>query len=136
MAYWLMSAEKIRFLVIGGLNTIVGLFTYPIVYLVADDFNFHYLQVLAISQFLCINFSFCMNKWFVFKTKNNYLKEYLKFCTFHSIHILINFGLLPILVEVFAIQPIIAQLSFSIIVIVSSYFWYSRITFFKKKSEL
>jgi len=127
-----MSSTKFRFVIVGGINTLIGLSTFPLIFWFLAPLNLHYLIILLISQFLCINFSFFMNKWFVFRSHGDYLNEYLKFILFHISHIILNFVFLPILVELFAIQPIIAQFIFSILVIASSYVWYSKITFLRK----
>ena len=70
-----------------------------------------------------------INKFLVFKTQGNYIPELLKFFTFHLSHFIINLAALPILVELFKFEPVLAQIFFAITVIISSYFWQSRITF-------
>lgn len=114
---------------VGGLNTAFGLAAYPIIYYATRSSGMSYLWVLAISQLICVTFAFFTNKNLVFKTKGNYFNEYKKFIAFHASIFALNLVLLPILVEWLAIQPVIAQTLFSIIIIVSSYFWYSRVTF-------
>jgi putative flippase GtrA len=77
------SGEKLRFLVAGGCNTLFG---------IADTFAMTHLMVLAhpaqpalmtsagiaVSTVLNITVSFFSYKLFVFKTKGNALKEYLR----------------------------------------------------------
>jgi putative flippase GtrA len=127
-----MNSIKIKFIIIGGFNTIVGLATFPILYLLLAHWSLHYLSILIISQFICINISFVMNKRFVFDTRGQYLYEYLKFLPFHLGTAVLNLICLPILVEFLFINPMIAQLIFSGVVIISSYVWYSKIVFLKK----
>lgn len=121
--------KKIRFLMVGVLNTIVGLSVYPILYLLMFPVGFGYIEILMVAQFLCITFSFISNKYFVFKTQGNFKKEYLKFFAFHGVYFLINLIALPVLVEVFEVNPIVAQTSYSLLIIVTSYFWHNAITF-------
>jgi len=121
--------KKIRFLIAGMVNTAVGLAVYPILYLVFEPMGMGYIQVLIIAQVLCISFSFVSNKYFVFKTKGNLRKEYLKFFAFHGFYFALNLVCLPILVEAFKINPIVSQTGFAIAVIVTSYFWHNSVTF-------
>lgn len=79
----LAEIESVRFLVIGGFNTLFG---------IVDSFVMVKLALLivpsqpktmgtvaiAVSSVMNIGVSFLTYKWFVFRTKGNYLKEYLR----------------------------------------------------------
>ena len=121
--------KKIRFLIAGIVNTLVGLASYPLLYIMLNPLEFSYIVVLIISQLLCVTFSFVSNKCFVFKTKGNLSKEYLKFFLFHGFYFCINLIALPVMVEFLKLNPMVAQTIFSIFIIVTSYFWHSTITF-------
>ena len=120
---------KVRFLITGVLNSLFGLIMFPLFYYLLEEYKFHYLIILTISQFVCIIFAYFTNKFLVFKTKGNYASEFLKFISFHLSHFLVNLLALPVLVEFFKLEPVIAQIFFAMMVIISSYFWQSRITF-------
>ena len=123
---------KIRSLLVGFLNTLFGLGIFPLLYLGLQSKNLHYLYVLILSQLIGAAFAYLTTKYFVFKTKGNYINEFLKYSTFHFIYFLLNLIMLPFLVEVIHLTPIIAQSFFAIAVIISSYFWHSQITFLPK----
>ncbi len=123
------NETKVRFLVTGVLNSLFGLIMFPFFFYLLEEYKLHYLIILTISQFVCIIFAYLTNKFLVFKTKGNYIAEFFKFITFHLSHFIINLLALPILVEFFKLQPVVAQVFFAIMVIISSYFWQSRITF-------
>ena len=130
LAYVIKNNEtKVRFLITGVLNSLFGLIMFPFFFYLLEEYKLHYLIILTISQFVCIIFAYLTNKFLVFKTKGNYIPEFLKFITFHLSHFGINLIALPILVEFFKLQPVVAQVFFAIMVIISSYFWQSRITF-------
>lgn len=120
---------KVRFLMVGALNTAVGLAVYPALYFLAAPLELHYLTILVISQVVCVTFSFLTNKFLVFRTSGNYLQESGKFLTFHLSFFLVNLAALPALVELVGMSPVWAQTLFAVLVIATSYFWYSRITF-------
>ena len=125
--------KKLRFLVAGGVNTLVGLSVYPLLYLWLEPMGIGYIAILFIASIISVSFSFFSNKYFVFKTKGNTGKEYFKFFLFYGFYFSLNLICLPILVEFFKISPIISQALFSILIIATSYFWHNFITFKKTK---
>lgn len=128
--------KKLRFLIAGGLNTVIGLSVYPILYYFLEPLGVGYIQVLLLAQIICITFSFISNKYFVFKTKGNIKKEYAKFFMFYGLYLVLNLICLPFLVEAIQISPIISQTFFSIAIIISSYFWHNFITFKRPKESI
>lgn len=124
---------KIRFVLVGGLNTLVGLFAYPFLFFALKPFMVGYLLVLVISQLFCTSFAYLTNKFFVFKTKGNYSSEFLRFISFHGIYFLINVAVLWLLVDQMALSPVWSQLGFASLVIFTSYIWHSKITFMHRK---
>jgi putative flippase GtrA len=126
-----ISPEKIRFLAIGSLNTSVGLGAFPLL-MAFKPAPLHYLYILIASQILGISISFFTNKLFVFRSKGSLKTEYVKFLTFHGIHLVLNLIALPTLVNSTGLHPVWAQNVFAGGVIVTSYFWHRDITFKKK----
>ena len=124
---------KLRFLIAGGVNTLVGLSIYPLLYLWLEPLGLGYIAILFIASIISVSFSFISLKYFVFKTKGNAGKEYFKYFLFYGFYFSLNLICLPILVEFFKISPIISQTSFSILIIATSYFWHNFITFRKTK---
>jgi len=127
--------KKLRFLIAGGLNTLVGLGFFPLVYIALKPFEIHYLATLVLSQIFCITFSYLTNKALVFRTKGNYAKEYARFIVFHGGYLMVNLIALPVMVEFFKLGPIIAQALFAILVIITSYTWHSKVTFRSGKAD-
>lgn len=128
--------KKLRFLIAGGVNTIVGLSVYPLLYILLKPIGLGYMEVLFLAQVICITFSFLSNKYFVFKTKGNIKKEYVKFFMFYGFYLALNVICLPFMVEVINLTPIISQTLFSIAIIVTSYFWHNFITFKQPKESI
>lgn len=122
-------SKKIRFLIAGAVNTLVGLAAYPVLYFYLNPNGIGYLVILMITQVFCVSFSFVSNKFFVFKTKGNIKSEYSKFFTFHALYFLINLAALPVMVEVFSLNPMVAQVIFSLLIISTSFYWHNYITF-------
>ena len=79
----LAEIESVRFLVIGGLNTLFGVvnslaMVRLLLWLRPDQPKTMGTVGMATSSLINIGFSFLTYKWFVFRTKGNYVKEYLR----------------------------------------------------------
>jgi putative flippase GtrA len=120
---------KVRFLLAGALNTAVGLAAYPALFFLLAPLKLHYMMVLGITQVTCVAFSYLTNKFLVFRTVGNYLRESGKFVLFHLSYFLVNLVALPLLVEVIGMSPVWGQTLFAVAVIITSYFWHSNVTF-------
>jgi putative flippase GtrA len=124
-----LHETKVRFLLAGALNTVVGLAAYPALFFLLAPLKLHYMVVLGITQVSCVAFSYLTNKFLVFRTAGNYLRESGKFVLFHLAYFLVNLIALPLLVEIFGMSPVWGQTLFAVAVIITSYFWHSNITF-------
>lgn len=126
--------QKLRFALAGAVNTAFGLAIYPVLLWSFAPLQRQYLLALAIAQVLSLSFAFAMYKWTVFRTRANLFSEMWKFSSFYLINYAINWIALPLLVETGKVPPITAQFGFSLLVMVSSYFWHSRLTFRPKRN--
>ena len=131
MQLYLRHKEKINYLLVGGWNTVFGYFVFVGLYYWLHNLV-HYLLLLVISNILSITNAYIGYKIFVFKTKGNYLKEYLRFYLVYGAAIMLNFILLPITVELLRISPPIAQLLVMWFTIVVSYFGHKYFSFRRK----
>jgi putative flippase GtrA len=91
-----------RYLVVGIWNTLFGyslfaLFTWLLTGLVPMA----YMLACVLSNVIAITVAFLGYKWFVFKTKGNYLREYLRCYVVYGTAFLVNLALLPLLVVLF-----------------------------------
>jgi putative flippase GtrA len=123
---------KLRFLIAGTLNTTFGLGIFPLLMLGFGRMPRGYLIALVISHPLSIVFAYITNKYFTFRTRRNYLREFAKFSSFYLINFAANLVALPFCVEVLRWPAIPSQLAFATIVMALSYFWHSRVTFRQK----
>ena len=100
--------EKINYLLVGAYNTIFGYFVFLLLYYLFGA-RVHYLIIFLFSNVAAITNAYIVYKGFVFKTKGNYLREYLMFYVVYGGVMALNFILLPVLVELFQIIPPVAQ---------------------------
>jgi putative flippase GtrA len=92
-----------RYLLVGAGNTLFGYGTFAVLVAILDRVVPHgYILASVMSSVLNITVSYFNYKWFVFKTKGNYLREWARCVVVYSSAIVINALLLPVLV--FAIR--------------------------------
>ena len=122
--------EKINYIIVGGWNTVFGCFTFVALYFLLQRY-IHYLFILVLTNIITITNAYICYKLFVFKTKGNYLKEYLRFYLVYGVAIGINFILLPIAVEMLNVSPPIAQAPIMLFTIIVSYLGHKHFSFSK-----
>lgn len=123
------TGRPLRFVVAGGVNTLVGLAFYPALLWAFVPLRHSYLAALGIAQVVCVLFAFAIYKLTVFRTRGNLRAEFVRFTGFYAANYAVNWVALPLLVEVARIPPAIAQVAFTLVVMVGSYFWHSKVTF-------
>lgn len=128
-ARWRRHGKLLRFLVVGGLNTLFGLALYPVLLLVSPWLHRHYLIALGISQAVCLCFAFVMYKLTVFRTRANVAREAGTFLSFYAVSYTLNWVALPMLVEWARLPPSVAQVGFTVVIVAASYLWHNNVTF-------
>ena len=123
------ARRPFRYLVAAGFNTAFGLAIYPLLLWTFPWLRIHYMIGLFIAQGVSLCFAYASYKLGVFQTRGGYAREITAFVSFYGVNYAANWIALPAMVEVGHIPPIIAQLMFSAVIIVTSYFWHSKVTF-------
>lgn len=111
------------------LNTALGVAFYPALLWLFTPLRQHYLLALGISQAVCLLFAFATYKLGVFRSQGRVVREFFRFSSFYLINYAANWVALPALVEFGKIDPLYAQMGFTVVLVTGSYFWHSRITF-------
>lgn len=92
--------QFVRYLVVGGWNTLFGYGLFAgFTYLLTGRVPFAYMVACVLSNVIAITVAFLGYKWFVFRTKGNYLREYFRCYLVYGTAALANLALLPVLVE-------------------------------------
>jgi len=88
-----------RYLIVGVWNTLFGYGLFALfTYLLTGIVPFAYMLASVLSNVIAITAAYLGYKWFVFKTKGNYLREYLRCYLVYGAAFLITLALLPVLV--------------------------------------
>ena len=116
---WMRLPEKIRFLLVGGYNYVfANLFLYNIFLFILH--KEHAQVALIVSFLLSTPNSYLMQKFYVFNTRGNYLKEYIKCIETWFIGYVVNAILLQIFLTC-GMGPSISQAIASALIAILSY---------------
>lgn len=129
--------QLLRYLITGVWNTLFGYGTFALfTLLLAPLGRQSYLLAVIPSSLINITVSFLGYKWFVFKTKGNYLREWVRCVAVYSTSIALNMALLPVFV--FLIRhysgydrqaPYVAGAVLTFLTVVLSFFGHKHISF-------
>lgn len=130
MDKWLKLPDFIRFLIIGSINAGISYLIYVVAILILGQEQYQICVALqwAISSVI----SYFNQKFFVFCTKGNYLKEYLKCCSTWVVSYMLNAILLEIFVRYIIKNIYIAQFVCLFLVSVITYTLFKFFAFAKK----
>jgi len=106
----LMASEKARFLVVGGINTVVAYGLFVLFQLTVGD-TIGYFGSLYLSYALAILLAFVLHRRFTFQVRGQRMivLDFLRFISVYAVTIVINTVALPLLVEVVGLHPVLAQ---------------------------
>ncbi len=122
----LPAAEVIRFLVVGGFNT---LFSIALAYVLIFPVEFFFPKlpraaITTIATYAALPFgitvAFLGYKWFVFRTKGNYIKEWLKVSAVYSVSLPFPVIVIPIATSLFLYLKLNPHLASLLAVIANS----------------
>lgn len=128
-----IKSQAFRFLVTGGWNTLVSYAMFSGLYF-AFSAKVHYMVILTAATVLGVTNAYICHKFFVFKTKGNYLREYFRFYAVYSVQIVINYILLPILIKA-GMSPYLAQALIIGVTTIGTYLGHKHISFAEPKAS-
>jgi putative flippase GtrA len=138
----LPGGEVIRFLMVGGFNTVFSLALYSgLVIVLGHLLPSHGKPLIAdiafvISTPIAITVAFLCYKHFVFRTKGNYLKEWIRCFAVYSVSFPMGLVILPTATHLFEriplshpYAPFLAGLVNSVVIACYSYFAHKKFSF-------
>jgi putative flippase GtrA len=126
-----------RYLLVGAFNTLFGygcfaVFTFLLTPLIA----YGYVAASLLANLFAITFAFFGYKWFVFKTKGNYLKEWIRCVGVYAGSMILSAAALPVVVGIIRRQfgfergaPYMAGAIVLVFSVVFSFFGHRHISF-------
>ena len=96
----------VRYLAVGACNTIFGYGCFAVfTFLLTPLLSYGYVAASILANLVSITFAFFGYKWFVFKTKGNYLKEWIRCLGVYAGGMILSAAALPFVVGIIRRQP-------------------------------
>ena len=129
----LASDQRIRFVAVGGINTVVGysLFVVFDLFLFARV-PFGYLLSLAFSYAIAIILAFVLYRRIVFKVTGHVWSDFVKFVSVYILAIAVNTVALPLLIELVGLNSLAAQAIVLVATTLMSFFGHREFSFRRK----
>lgn len=135
--------QFVRYILVGGFNTVFG---YGVFAFLNWSFTglgpYSYMYAAVLANFIAISVAFLGYKWFVFRTRGNYLWEWIRCFGVYGSSMLIGLAGLPILVPILRPHlrnpgqaPYIAAAMLTIVTVAFSFVGHKNISFRQKLSR-
>lgn len=127
-----------RYLLVGGFNTVFGYSLFALLnYCLQGIGSYSYMLASLLSNLIAITVAFLGYKWFVFRTKGDYLREWIRCVAVYSSGMLLTLAGLPILVPLFRrllvqrpqAAPYVAAAIMAVVTVIASFFGHKHISF-------
>ncbi len=124
--FWFTWSQKLRFLLVGGFNTV---FSYGLFVLMVAGVEIDYRAAIAIGYVISTNVSIFTMRYYVFRSKGSLKKEYAKAWGVYLSTMLLNYLVMYLLVDVFAMDELLAQGIYTICITVFIYLMHKYVSF-------
>ena len=137
------TSQFMRYTLVGVFNTIFGYLVFALFnWLMVGFGSYSYLLASISGSVVTISVAFLLCKWFVFRTRGNYLAEWIRCFGVYGSSMAIGLVGLPILVPILrshlqhpAQAPYIAAAILTVITVIFSFLGHKNISFRKKLTE-
>ncbi len=126
---WFKLNQKIRFLLVGGFNTVLA---YAIFALLFALIGLPYLLALIVQYFITVNVSILTMRYYVFRSEGDFWSEYCKAWSVYILMFLFNSVALSFLVEICHINELYAQAIYLIVSTILTYLLHKYFSFLRK----
>lgn len=120
--------QPAAYLAVGGWNTLFGLGLYALAFR-ALHAHVQYLVLLVLCNIVAITNAYVCYKRLVFRTRGNWLREYLRFYVVYGTAAFLGMGLVAVGVQMFGMHPVWANTAVTGLTIIISYFGHRRVSF-------
>ena len=107
METWFKLSRVIRYLIIGCINAAVSYVIFALFLFILGE-NFYHLCI-TLQWVISSVISYLNQKFFVFRTEGNYIKEYLKCCSTWAVSYVLNLIIIEIFIRFITKNVYISQ---------------------------
>ena len=125
---WFKIPQKIRFLLVGGFNTV---FSFCLFAFMVSVLEISYKIAIVLGYIISTNVSIFTQRYYVFKSFGNLKQEYIKAWKVYITTMLLNYMFMYIAVDILNVNELISQAIFAIIIVIMTYIMHKYYTFKK-----
>ena len=100
----LTNDQRVRFLIVGGINTAVGYGTFAAVIFLGG----HYIVANVIATAVGVTVSYFLNKYFTFRQYKKSFTEIIRFISVYFVSFMLGNVVLYVMVDIISISPYLA----------------------------
>ena len=126
--------KEINYLMVGAWNTLFGYIVFALLYYFLSDYLASFIIVI-INNVITVTNNYVWYKLLVFKTKGNFLREYLRFYAIYVVALVFNLIALPLMVDYFKLNAYLSQAIITVVIIIMSYLANNKFAFKNKDGE-
>ena len=135
--------QFMRYILVGGFNTVFGYGLFVLLNWLSRGLgSYNYMYAAVLANVIAISVAFLGYKWFVFRTRGNYLVEYIRCFGVYGSSALIGLAGLSILVPILRRSlhqpeqaPYLAAAILTVVTVVFSFLGHKNISFRPKQVE-
>ncbi len=126
---WFILPEKLRFLLVGGFNTVFGYGVFAFLLIVLQ---LSYKNAIWIGYVISVNVSIFTMRYYVFRSNGIWYKEYSKGWGVYLTTMVLNYFAMFIMVDIYKINELLAQGFYTIGITILTYLLHRYFTFAHK----
>jgi predicted glycoside hydrolase/deacetylase ChbG (UPF0249 family)/putative flippase GtrA len=130
--WWFRLPQQGRYLLVGGFNTV---FAYAVFALLAVGIGIPYLPALVLQYLITVNVSVLTMRYYVFQSRGNAVREWLKGWTVYLGMLAFNSTFLAFLIEICRFGELSGQAVYLTVSTVLTYFLHKYFSFGRKIKE-
>lgn len=124
--------EKLRFLLVGGFNTV---FSYTIFAFLYEVIKLDYNIALALQYVITVNVSVLTMRYYVFRSCGDFMKEFCKAWGVYIFLYFFNAAVLNFFVIVLELYPLLAQALYLVISTIITFIMHKYLSFRKRSKD-
>lgn len=129
----LWDDRRLRFLVVGGWNTVFGYGVFVGLYALLGGM-LHYLAVAVLAHGCAVSAAFAAHRVLVFRSRGPWVWEFVRYNLSLAVGLVAGLVGLWALVSILGLHPIAAQAAVTVLVVALSYVLHSRFSFAQPKA--
>ncbi|MCL2338368.1 MAG: GtrA family protein [Proteobacteria bacterium] len=132
-------SEKIRYLLVGGFNTVAAYAIFAALYFVLNDIfkvALLYGLMLLLQNVISVNISIFTMRYFVFRSRGNLWREYRRAAKVYTLMGILNYVWLLVAHKMLHMHTLIAQPTFLIFSTIMTYILHKYFSFKKRPTDI